>query len=261
MILIDQLSYSSRLRYKSPRLKMLFSVATLLICVLSRSFVVSGLVLLLTGGLIVLRNGTPLGRYMRLMRIPVAFIALSTVAIVVNLADAPLSWAAVPIFGKYLTVSPQGLLFGGHLILAALAAVSCLYFLTLSTTITDILAALKSLGCPGLLIELMLLIYRFIFVLLEIASALAVAQKSRLGNRDFKSSCKSASSLMAVLLVRAFQKSSRLYDAMESRCYDGTIRVLQETRPAARGELCLVAGVELALASLALWIHLAEIGL
>ena len=54
------------------------------------------------------------------------------------------------------------------------------------------------------------------------------SQKSRLGNRDLKTSLKSFGSMVSVLFIRALKKSGALYDAMEARCYDGTIRVLTE---------------------------------
>ena len=94
----------------------------------------------------------------------------------------------------------------------------------------------KTNGTPGdkreLLLELMLLIYRAIFVLLDIASAIQTAQNCRLGNRTFRSKLSCMGQMLSVLLVRSLKKSSLLYDAMESRLYDGKIQVLEETQPA-----------------------------
>ena len=45
---------------------------------------------------------------------------------------------------------------------------------------TDILGACRKLHLPSLLIELMLLIYRFIFVLSETAHSITISQQSRL---------------------------------------------------------------------------------
>ena len=78
----------------------------------------------------------------------------------------------------------------------------------------------------------MLLIYRAIFVLLDIASAIQTAQNCRLGNRTFRSKLSCMGQMLSVLLVRSLKKSSLLYDAMESRLYDGKIQVLEETQPA-----------------------------
>lgn len=165
------------------------------------------------------------------MTIPLAFLFLSTAAIIVNFSHTPLDAFAIPLGSIYITGSWNGIFRAAQLILTALAAVSCLYFLSLTTPMTDILEVLRKLRCPALFIELMLLIYRFLFVLLEIASAIMTSQRSRLGNKDMKTSYRSFSQMVSVLFVRAMKKSNALFDAMESRCYDGHIRVLSETFP------------------------------
>jgi cobalt/nickel transport system permease protein len=118
---------------------------------------------------------------------------------------------------------------------------------------TDILNELRKLKCPSILIELMLLIYRFIFVLTAIASAITTSQNSRLGNKDFKTSCKSFGALGSALFIRAMKKSGTLYDAMESRCYDGTIHVLTEHYPAKRSEILMLVIFETLLTALTIW--------
>lgn len=99
----------------------------------------------------------------------------------------------------------------------------------------------------------MLLIYRYIFVLFDIASAISTAQDSRLGNRNYKTSMKSFGAMISALFVRAMKKSGALYDAMESRCYDGTIRVLNETFPPKKREMALIAAAEILLYILVIW--------
>lgn len=165
------------------------------------------------------------------MLIPLVFLLLSTLAIIVNISGTPLDAFALPLGNLYITGSFQSLRRGLQLILTAMASVSCLYFLALSTPMTDILNELRKLRIPALLLELMMLTYRFIFVLLEIASSILTSQKSRLGNRDLKTSLKSFGSMVSVLFIRSLKKSGALYDAMEARCYDGTIRVLTENHP------------------------------
>lgn len=252
MLTIDKFCYLSKLRYKNASEKFAFALITLLFCVISRSAAVSGIVLLATGILTVRKGGIPLFRYLRFLLVPLAFLLLSTVAIFVNISRTPLDLFALPVGGFYLTGSRAAAADGVKLILTAMASVSCLYFLTFNTPMPDILNVLAKLHCPKLLIELMLLIYRFIFILLETASALSTAQASRLGNRDYRTACKSFGSLLAVLLLLAMKRSNALYDAMESRCYDGSIRVLNETCPPRAGEIAAIIGFELFLA--AVWL-------
>lgn len=231
MLAIDKLCYNSKLRYVNAGEKFAFTMLTLLLCVCSRSIVIACIVLTATGILTVYKGGIPLFRYVRFMTVPLAFLILSTLAIIFNISRTPLDLFAIPIGNWYLTGSKEAILYALQLILTALSSVSCLYFLSFNTPMPDILNVLGSLHCPKILMELMLLIYRFIFILLSVSSAITNSQHSRLGNKDYKTSLKSFSALASVLLVRSFKRANALYDAMESRCYDGTIRVLNETYP------------------------------
>ena len=133
MILIDTLSYTSRLRQVNPGEKFAFSMLTLIFCIVSRSLAVAGVVLTATGFLTVRRGGIPLSRYLDLLRIPAFFLLLCSAAVMVNLSRTPLNAFALPIGSWYLTGSEEGILAGFRLALTALSAVSCLYFLALST--------------------------------------------------------------------------------------------------------------------------------
>lgn len=253
MLLIDKLCYRSNLRYVNAGEKFAYALVTLCMCIVSRSILMALLVLAVNGVLTVVKGGIPFFRYRRLMLIPLVFLLLSTLAIIVNISRTPLDAYAVPVGSFYITGSFHSLYQGLQLIMTAMASVSCLYFLALNTPMTDILNELRKLKIPGLILELMLLIYRFIFVLLEIASSILTAQKSRLGNRDFRTSVKSFGSMVSVLFVRSVKKSNALYDAMESRCYDGTIHVLTENYPPKKAEIFLILFFEILLLLLTIW--------
>jgi len=242
MILIDKLAYSSSLRYKSPILKSAFAVGSLLICVGARSFIVSVITLAVMAGLTVLSSKISILQYLKLMLIPFGFMVLSTVAIVVNITDRPMDLVSIPIGSSYLAISNYSLTEGARLVAVALSSVSCLYFLTLTTSMLDILSVLRKLRCPKIMIELMMLIYRYIFVILDMAAAITTSQNCRLGNKDFITELRSIGQMLAVLLTRSLKKSSLLFDSMESRCYDGEIRVLNEYYPAKPRETIGVAG-------------------
>lgn len=236
MMIIDKLAYSSSLRYKSPFLKSAFAVGTLFICVSARSFVISLIVLFVMGCLTVCCSRTSLSHYYKLMTAPLIFLALGTVAIAVNYTSRPMDLFSVPIGSHYLAVSKTSAVYAVRLIAVSLASVSCLYFLTLTTPMLDLLAVLRKLHCPWILIEIMMLMYRYIFVLLDMATAIMTAQNCRLGNRDGKTAIYGMGQMLSVLLARALNKASLLFDAMESRCYDGQIRVLNESNRASMKE-------------------------
>lgn len=249
MLLIDKLSYQSKLRYVNASEKLVYALLTLVLCVLSRSVKVAVLVFAVNGVLTVGKGGIPFFRYIKLLMIPLAFLAAGTVAVMINVSRTPMDAFALPAGEWYITGSCEGIRRGLRLCVTALSAVSSLYFLSLNTVMTDILCACRKLYFPSLLTELMLLIYRFIFVLFETASSITVSQQSRLGNRSFKTRIRSFGKLGSSLFILALKRSGALYDAMESRCYDGSIRVLSREQPAKAGEIAVIAlyGAALAL--------------
>ncbi len=241
MLLIDKLSYQSKLRYVNASEKLVYALLTLVLCVLSRSVKVAVLVFAVNGVLTVGKGGIPLFRYIKLLMIPLAFLAAGTAAVMINVSRTPMDAFALPAGEWYITGSCEGIRRGLRLCVTALSAVSSLYFLSLNTVMTDILCACRKLHFPSLLTELMLLIYRFIFVLFETASSITVSQQSRLGNRSFKTRIRSFGKLGSSLFILALKRSGALYDAMESRCYDGSIRVLSREQPAKAGEIAVIA--------------------
>lgn len=254
MILIDKLAYSSKLRYKSPNLKAFLAIGSLIICVVLSRLITSLIIILSMGILTVFIGKTPILRYLKLMLIPLFFLFLSTIAIIFNITNEPLDFFSFKVGFKYISVSYSSLLFAINLIITAIASVSCLYFLTLTTPIIDILNVLKKLHCPSIVVELMLLIYRYIFVLLNMSNSIQISQKCRLSTRSFKTSITAMGQMLSVLLVNSFKKASYLYDSMESRCFNGEINVLNESYRAKKIEIfmavlfeMLLIGIELIL--------------
>lgn len=244
MIVIDKLCYQSNLRYANPQLKCIYTLLTLLLCVGTRAMpvalVVLGVNLCFTVGF----GGVSLARYLRYLTIPLAFLLASTLSILLNFSPVPFDLFAISLGNLYLTVSREGLFLMVQLVLTALASVSCLYFLSFTTPMPDIIMVLDQCHCPKMILELMLLMYRYIFILLEVARNIAIAQKSRLSQKNYKTAMTAFVSLVSTLFIRAMKQSNALYDAMESRCYDGTIQVLHEYNPPSVREIATVVVVD-----------------
>lgn len=240
MMMIDKLAYSSPWRYKSACLKCSFAVGSLFICVAARSFIISCLILIIMGCFTVKYSGASLSRYMKMMMWPFTFLILGTVAILMDLSEEPVGIVNIAVGSRYIVVTMFSLVYSLRLIVVSLASVSCLYFLILTTPMTALLSVMRKFRCPWLLMELMMLIYRFIFVLLDSAVSITNAQNCRLGNKDMKTSIKSMGDMLAALLIQAIHKASILYDGMEARCYDGRINVLSEAQEAKISEWAAV---------------------
>ncbi|CVI73265.1 Cobalt transport protein CbiQ [Clostridiales bacterium CHKCI001] len=226
--MMDKIAYSSKLREKNPCLKTVFAVGTLLLCIFTRNLLFSSFILIGMGLLLKTYVKTSLHMWIHLIVVPILFVILSTITILINISKEPLSGFAVPIGAIYLTASKEGIKTSCNLAMTAFASISCLYFLSLTTPVIDLLTVLKVIRCPSLIIELILLIYRFIFILANTASSIHTAQKCRLSETNYRTLLSAWSQMLAILFVLALKRSRAVYDAMEARCYDGRINVLLE---------------------------------
>ena len=227
MINIDFYAYSNKLNTVHPLEKALFAIIAMLICLLSGSIVTPILILVLMTAAIVLMAGIPARMYGKLLLLPLTFLLLSVLTIAFSAAASSAGfWISYPFGNLVVGMRFSDLIKAIHLFLRSLGGVSCLYFLALTTPMTEVIALLHKLKVPVLITELMILIYRFIFVFLESAATIKRAQSSRLGYITLRSSFRSLSQLVAALFGKVFIKSRELFETMSARCYDGEINVL-----------------------------------
>jgi cobalt/nickel transport system permease protein len=82
----------------------------------------------------------------------------------------------------------------------------------------------ENLKMPKIVIEIAMLMYRYIFLFLEEAENMYYSQKTRMGYGSIKNTFKSLGLLASNLFIRTWLKGEQSYIAMESRCYDGSIK-------------------------------------
>lgn len=105
----------------------------------------------------------------------------------------------------------------------------------------ELFAVLKASRLPESLIELSMLIYRYIFVFLDMALSIRYAQTVRLGYSNFRRSIHSLGMLASTLFVRSWEQGDKLFLAMNSRCYDGKMTLFEVHRPVRAAELLLTS--------------------
>ncbi|MBF0419998.1 MAG: cobalt ECF transporter T component CbiQ [Magnetococcales bacterium] len=140
-----------------------------------------------------------------------------------------------------------------RLTLQALAGFTCLQFLALTTPTTDLLSGLRRLGIPSEILEVALLIYRFLFLLVETAAAMHAAQAARLGHNGMRRRIQSLGSLVANLLARALDRAQRLETGLAARGWNGAITVVRRSTPVSVSGLSLILMTEAVTAALGLW--------
>ncbi len=227
MISIDQSAYYSRLRKIDPVIKIITALVLIFICLFANSYLVSALIIIVVSFIIVKYDGTSLQILLKLMMLPISFLILSIVTIIFQSSDNPNN-LLLPIKISYLYYgfNIYNLDFAGRLIFRAIAAILCMYFIALTSPMVEIFCVLRRVKSLKLIVELMELIYRFIFVLTETANQIYIAQSSRLGYNGIRASYKSLGILASMLFDRAYKRSDKIYVALESRGYDGDLTMI-----------------------------------
>lgn len=228
---IDFYACQSNLKNWNASFKIILSFGTLLICLLANKNSVSCVVFVSMLYFTVQKIGLKLIEYLKLLFIPLTFLLMGTVAIAIEFSSHVIpDEINIPVFGFYLYVSRKNLYFAFHILLKSLGAVSAMYTMALSTPVSEMITVLGKLPVPKLMIELMNMIYRFIFLLIETHHHMKYSVQSRLGYCDFKTACFSFGQIAANLLLVSLKKANTYYDAMLSRCYQGELCFLEEKK-------------------------------
>ena len=223
---IDVLAQVSRLKKINPMLKFWTLLALIVICVASNNPLTGIFLIVSMPALAVLAGGLRLHHYIEIISLPVSFLLVGGFTLLVEAAPGPDGILNLQVFGQWLSVSANSQMRTALTVSRAMGAVSCLCFLSVTTPMADIIGALRRARCPAVLVDLMYLIYRYVFILLSLHHEMRNAAKSRLGFRDYRSSMRATGNIYANLLARSYQFAGRNFDAMESRCYDTGIRFL-----------------------------------
>ncbi len=253
MLKIDQYAYINRMAGVHPLEKLLLSLGTMAVCLAVSSPATYLIVIIFMAVMVTAVAGIPLRFYLKLMLAPALFLVAGVLTVALVWAkNPPAALWGLRIGGYCFGVTAQGLAAAGSLFLRSLAAVACLYFLSLTTPAVEIFSVLRSLKVPPLFVELMSLVYRYIFVLLETADRIYISQASRWGYASLKSSYISLGQLIANLFAKASQNYRMLCQALKARCYTGELRVLEERRGLSWRNLALILLFEALLLSLGL---------
>jgi cobalt/nickel transport system permease protein len=248
MISIDKLAYISKLKKVNPTEKFIFSIVTMLVCISLNNIINSIIILLLMSLITVIFGKIPFEIYIKMLLLPVAFLIISVLTIAINVVESsPNVIFSFSIYNIKLGCTYDSVLIATRLFFKSIASVSCLYFLTFNTPVFEVLSVLRKLKVPKLFVELMGLIYRFIFVLLDTANMIFISQNSRLGYSTVKIGFGSLGKLITTLFISAYKRSQDIYDAMEARCYDGDINLLENNYKYSYKNIILIVVIEILL--------------
>ena len=227
---IDFYAYASKIRYWNATFKVSLSILTLILCIAFDNPYVSAIVIISMGYLTVVKGGISVTEYLSILAIPSAFILLGTVTIALDFSKQPMGQYNLYLGFFYVFTSSAQLKKVVFLIMKVFASISALQMMTLSTPSSELIYVLRKAHVPTLIVELMSLIYRYIFILMDVYTKMKNSAQSRLGYCDFKTSCYTFGGIISNMLVISLKKANAYYDAMEARCYDGDLIFLEEDK-------------------------------
>lgn len=243
MLLSDRHAQTNRWRHRALAEKASFALGLLALAVTLPPLPVTApcvlLATLLAAGV---GARVPWWDYLRILSWPLGFVALGALTLAVQWGPNGLGLAQD----------------GGALAIAtaarAMAAASCLIFLSVTTPLTDLVAGLRRLKLPEAVVEIMLATYRFLFLLMDEARKMHVAQAARLGDATRRRQLAALGRITALLLPRALARARALETGLAARNYQGRLRVLSPQRAAAPGVLLAILSLHGVILGAALWL-------
>lgn len=216
---IERAAYHNHWSHVTPRAKAIFALAALVAAYAART-PSAALGVALVGVLVVWRGaGVPLRLYLRVAAGPLGFLLLSGASLLVSVAWEPggtLAWR----------IAPHALSEVAMVTARSVAALSALLTLVLTTPLAHLMALLRQLRLPEILLDLMVLCYRLIFVFSESCHDTLAAQTARLGFSSYGRSMRSLGLLVGSLAAQVALRARGLQWAADARCSDGSLRFL-----------------------------------
>jgi cobalt/nickel transport system permease protein len=155
------------------------------------------------------------------------------------LAAAPLIFtrpedpiASIPLGPLTITISGFGLLLFATIAAKSWVSVQAALLLTYTTPFHDLVDGLRRLHLPRILVSTISFMYRYLAVLSDEASRLMRARASRAaevgghGGGSIRWRASVVGGMVGSLFLRAYERSERVYAAMQARGFEGELKTL-----------------------------------
>lgn len=204
--------------------KVIFALLAILLNLITGSPLIPLIIFVLCSFLIVVIAKIPLKFYATFMAIPLGFALLSGIFLAF-LGTGDQVWS-LGFFGIGLTkggINQACLVF-----CRVLGGVSALGFLILTTPMNRIFSVFHDLHVPAIITDLAILMYRYIFLFLDVTSTMYNSQKTRLGYHSYMSWMNCLASLAGMVFIRTWEQGEISYKALASRGYNGQLNMIRD---------------------------------
>lgn len=228
---LDELAYSSRMVGWAPLGKLLLTVGLLLVGLATGSLIVPLITLAVGLALLAYSTGFRVPRVIGLAigeALLIMVIGCGMISILGSHSEPALLTGHILWFDMYMTAASfnQAWL----VFVRALAGVTLMLAFATSTPIPHLAQACRRLRLPDEVIELVVLIYRYSFLLLERMLVMWSAAKCRLGFRGTSRALRTTAGVLTGTFVFSLETAERAQDALACRGYRGSFPVYRMPR-------------------------------
>lgn len=246
--LLEDIAQKNGLREVNTYLKLTAGLGAILLCLLSTSYIAPLFIAVILAGAILFLARVDAKTYAELFIFPFWFAIMSVAGILLMHGGQDVFWQWNILPSLSLSITRDSINQGVFVFCRVIGGMSAMIFIALTTPMTDIFIVFRQCRIPDVVIDLMMIIYRTIFILLDQVIQIYQAQVMRLGYTSWKESIHSFSSLCGAAFIASWDSGDDLIRAMDARCYDGKFALLGESRPVERIP-CLAAGFFLILST------------
>lgn len=227
MLLIDKYAYTNRLRNLSPGIKASIGAIFLIASMLFKNlYILIGNILFMSFIIVVVAK-IDFKSYINILKIPMYFLLMGVGMNLLNISvDGKELLYGCRFFSFYIGISKISINTSIHILFRAISCLTCVYFFMLTTPFNQLIFLLKKLHLPDNLIEVTMLIYRFIFILLEEVSDIKKSQELRFGYVNLKTSYKSLGILVNLLYRRIMKRYDDMCVSLDIKLYDGKFHII-----------------------------------
>lgn len=226
MLAIDKCAYTNNIKNVRATIKLIVTLIGLIISMLIKNiYVYINIIAIFTFCILVIAK-IDLKEYINCLKIPVYFLILGVGINLINISmDKYQMIYSINISTFYIGITSKTILNSIYLFFRSISCLICVYFFILTTPFNDLIEVLKKMHIPDILIEIIMLTYRFIFIFLEEVEAIYKSQQLKFGYININNSYKSTGVLVKTLFFRMMKRYDDMEVSLDIKLYDGKFHI------------------------------------
>ncbi|PKL57653.1 MAG: cobalt ECF transporter T component CbiQ, partial [Methanomicrobiales archaeon HGW-Methanomicrobiales-5] len=208
--LLEDIAQKNGLREVNAYLKLAAGLGAILLCLLSTSYIAPLFIALVLTGTILILARVDIRTYAELFVVPFWFAIMSVACIILISGGQDIFWRWDILPSISLSVTRDSINQGVFIFCRVIGGMSAMCFIALTTPMTDIFIVLRQCRVPEVVVDLMMIIYRTIFILMDQVMQVYQAQVMRLGYSTWKESVFSFASLCGSAFIASWDSGEDL---------------------------------------------------